>query len=172
MVLDTRNLARCIATLELSLESLRDAAAESIEYEVFRNAVVKGFELTLETAGKLLRFVLKEYVAVPHHVDAFDAREVVRALGRHGVLTGVEVERWFARSRVKCSTELTPNLRDQEIAPSVWPATGFCSWFFYWSCWPDAAEPPDRRRRPMPDPSSTSWPPRTASSTPREFPRG
>ncbi len=55
MNLRTEHLSRSIQTLETSLAQLRKAQAGSIDYEIFRNATVKGFELTLETAGKLLR---------------------------------------------------------------------------------------------------------------------
>lgn len=96
MVLDTRNLARCIETLEMSLESLRGAPAGSIEYEVFRNAVVKGFELTLETAGKLLRKALKEYGAAPREVDALTFKDLLRTAGKHGLFGAEEITRWIA----------------------------------------------------------------------------
>ncbi len=65
MNLRTDNLSRCIETLESSLAKLRQAPAGSIDYEIFRNATVKGFELTLETAGKLLRKAIKSYVGNP-----------------------------------------------------------------------------------------------------------
>ena len=91
----TQHLARSIETLESSLASLRGAPAESIEFEVFRNAVVKGFELTLETTGKLLRRALKEYVAVPRQIDVLEDRDVLRAANKHGLLTEDEVGRWL-----------------------------------------------------------------------------
>ncbi len=47
MNLNTDHYARCIRTLEASLVHLEKAEAESSEFEIFRNAVVKGFELTL-----------------------------------------------------------------------------------------------------------------------------
>jgi hypothetical protein len=33
---------------------LKQATPDSVEYDVYRNAVIKGFELVLETGGKLL----------------------------------------------------------------------------------------------------------------------
>lgn len=50
MSLHTEHLARCVQTLEASLVPLRRVPAGSIDCEIYRNAVVKGFELTLETA--------------------------------------------------------------------------------------------------------------------------
>ena len=59
MNLNTDHPLRCIHTLESSLALLKTAKPDSIDYEVFRNAEVKGFELVLETSGKLLRKALK-----------------------------------------------------------------------------------------------------------------
>jgi len=78
MSLSTTHYARCIQTLESSLSLLGQADADSIDYEIFRNAVVKGFELTLETAGKLLRKALKTYTGSPRSVDELTYKEVLR----------------------------------------------------------------------------------------------
>lgn len=97
MELVTDHLARCIRTLESSLELLGHSAPESIEYEVYRNAVVKGFELALETSGKLLRKVLKEYSGSPRAIDELSYKDVFReALKRSLVADTDAVRRWFA----------------------------------------------------------------------------
>jgi nucleotidyltransferase substrate binding protein (TIGR01987 family) len=95
MNLNTDHLARCIRTLESSLILLDKAEPESIEYEVYRNAVVKGFELVLETAGKLLRKALKAYDGSPKSVDELFYKDVLRHAGKHGLLTPEAIERWF-----------------------------------------------------------------------------
>ncbi|OGS82822.1 MAG: nucleotidyltransferase [Gallionellales bacterium GWA2_59_43] len=95
MSLNTDHLLRCIQTLESSLAMLQRAQAESVEYEVFRNAVVKGFELTLETTGKLLRKALKAYGGNPRSVDELIWKDVLRHAAKHGLLSVEEVERWF-----------------------------------------------------------------------------
>jgi len=66
-----------------------------VDYEVFRNAVIKSFELTLETAGKLLRKVLTEYVGSPKTVDALVFKDVLRHAAVHGLLGAEELERWL-----------------------------------------------------------------------------
>jgi nucleotidyltransferase substrate binding protein (TIGR01987 family) len=96
MNLRTEHLARCLQTLEKSLEQLKRAPEESIDYEIYRNAVVKGFELTLETAGKLLRKAIKTYTANPRTVDELSYKDVLRHAARHGLLDAADVERWFA----------------------------------------------------------------------------
>jgi nucleotidyltransferase substrate binding protein (TIGR01987 family) len=96
MHLSTKHLDRCIQTLEQSLAELRRAPADSIEREIFRNATVKGFELTLETAGKLLRKGLKSYTGTPRAVDELTYKDVLRHAAKHGLIDTVAVERWFA----------------------------------------------------------------------------
>jgi len=96
MNLNTDHLLRCIQTLESSLKLLNKAEPESIDYEVFRNAVVKGFELVLETSGKLLRKALKAYGGSPKTIDELFYKDVLRHVGKHGLLSTEEIERWFA----------------------------------------------------------------------------
>jgi uncharacterized protein YutE (UPF0331/DUF86 family) len=62
---------------------------------IFRNAVVKGYELTLETAGKLLLKALKSYFANPKEVDRLVFKDIFRHAAKHDILTIDEVERWF-----------------------------------------------------------------------------
>ncbi len=96
MSLDTDTLARCIQTLEKSLLKLTEAEAGSIDYEVYRNAVIKGFELTLEVGGKLLRKALKMFAAAPRPVDELTYKDVFRQAAKHGLLDDAAVTRWFA----------------------------------------------------------------------------
>lgn len=95
MKLNFDHLQRCSLTLERSLQSMANAEPRSIDYEVFRNAVIKSFELTLETAGKLLRKVLKDYVGSPKTVDTLVFKDVLRHAALHGLLSAAELERWL-----------------------------------------------------------------------------
>ncbi len=94
--LNTEHLDRCLMTLQRSLEHLQECSASTIEYEVFRNATVKGFELSLEIAGKLLRKALKPYFASPKAVHALNFKDLFRYGARHGILEVQEAERWLA----------------------------------------------------------------------------
>jgi nucleotidyltransferase substrate binding protein (TIGR01987 family) len=95
--INTDHLYRCIQTLESSLEMLNQTNINSIEYEVYRNAVVKGYELALETSGKLLRKALKKFTGSPRSVDELFYKDVLRQAAKHGLLPDEEtVERWFA----------------------------------------------------------------------------
>ena len=69
MPLNTDNLTRCIEILRQSLARLNEQKPDTLDYEIFRNATVKGYELTLETAGTLLKKALKPYFANPRDVD-------------------------------------------------------------------------------------------------------
>ena len=95
MKLNTEHLDRCIQTLEGAVEKLNSSIEGSIEYDIFRNASIKGFELTLETSGKLLKKALKPYFATPRAVDQLVFKEIFRNASKHGLLTLDETERWF-----------------------------------------------------------------------------
>lgn len=98
MALNVEHLERTIATLEQALLAIEQHAAspDSVLFDLYRNAVIKSFELSLETAGKLLRKALKSFEATPRSVDAWVFNDVLRHAGKHGLLTLVEVERWLA----------------------------------------------------------------------------
>lgn len=95
MKLNTEHLDRCIQTLEGAVEKLNSSVEDSIEYDIFRNASIKGFELTLETSGKLLKKALKPFFATPRAVDQLVFKEIFRNASKHGLLTLDETERWF-----------------------------------------------------------------------------
>nr|VFK14213.1 MAG: nucleotidyltransferase substrate binding protein, HI0074 family [Candidatus Kentron sp. LPFa] len=92
----TENLARCIQTLQASLDMLQRADPASIEYEIYRNATIKGFELVLETTGKLLRKALEPYFASSRMADELHFKDLFRHAVKHGLLGLDEVERWFS----------------------------------------------------------------------------
>ena len=95
MALNTDHLLRCLDTLEHSVAMLRKQQINSIEYEVFRNAVIKGYELSLETSGKLLKKALKPYFASPLEVEQLVFKDVFRQASKHGLLSLQESKRWF-----------------------------------------------------------------------------
>ena len=86
MNLRTEHLSHCLLTLEKSVQQLEQSPKDSIDYEVYRNATVKGFELALETTGKLLRKALKTYTGNPRAVDELIFKDVFRHAAKHGLL--------------------------------------------------------------------------------------
>lgn len=95
MLLNTDHLKRCIGTLESSLAFYQKAEPDSIDKEVFRNAIVKGYELAQETAFKLIKRALKDYGHGGKKLDATPVKELLRLAATHGLMTVEEVERWF-----------------------------------------------------------------------------
>jgi len=96
MPISTTHLERSLQTLERSLTQLKTVSdPDTIDYEVYRNAVIKGFELSLEVSGKLLRKALKAYGASSKDVDALFYNDVFRQCAKHGLIEASLVERWF-----------------------------------------------------------------------------
>ncbi|MEO1750577.1 nucleotidyltransferase substrate binding protein [Thiofaba sp. EF100] len=96
LYLNVEQLERCIQTLSASLSLYQAAEEGSTEQEVFRNAVVKGFELTQETAFKLLKKALKAYGHGARKLETTPIKDLLRMAAVHGLMTLDEVERWFA----------------------------------------------------------------------------
>lgn len=96
MIFNTDHLRRCIRTMQSSLTLYEQAESESIDQEVFRNAIVKGYELTQETAFKLLKKALRDFGHGAKKLDATPIKEILRLAATHGLMTLEEVERWFA----------------------------------------------------------------------------
>ncbi len=92
----TEYLEKCIQTLERSYTLLQAAEENSIEYEMYRNSLVKGFEMTIEQSGKLLRKKLAPYFSSKRELDKVTYKDLYRHALRHGLLEAQEVERWFA----------------------------------------------------------------------------
>jgi uncharacterized protein YutE (UPF0331/DUF86 family) len=97
MTLQTDHLRTTLRALEASVELYQRALAEgeATHQEIFRLAIVKGFELTQEVCFKLLRRRLRDFGHVGRGLDATPVKELLRLGARHGLLTVDEVERWF-----------------------------------------------------------------------------
>ena len=93
--LNLDHLRRCIATLQSSLSLYGRADPDSIEQEVFRNAIVKGYELTQEVVFKLLKKALKVFGHGGRTLEATPIKDILRLAAVHDLLTLEEVERWF-----------------------------------------------------------------------------
>ena len=96
MNLNTDHLKRCIRTLETSLKFYAEAGQNELAQEVYRNAVVKSFELCLEVAGKLLRRAVTEFGYSNKTVDEWYFKDVLRHAAKHGLLDTSVLPRWFA----------------------------------------------------------------------------
>ena len=98
MQISTTHLERCLQTLTASLEKLQKTEPDSIEFEIYRNAVIKGFELSLEVCGKLLRRALKAYGGSPKEVDELVYKEVLRRCAKQAILEPALTEKLWVYS--------------------------------------------------------------------------
>lgn len=94
--ISTEHLGRCIATLEKSLFHLKKSEVGSIEYEMFRNSLVKGFEITLEQSGKLLKKKITPYFPSKKAVDELTFKDIFRYANKHSLLDDEAVKCWFS----------------------------------------------------------------------------
>ncbi|MBX3639022.1 MAG: nucleotidyltransferase substrate binding protein [Nitrosomonas sp.] len=135
MALNVEYLLRTAATLEQALIAIENHGQRNdVLFDLYRNAAIKSFELSLETAGKLLRKALKAYGGAPRSVDALVFNDVLRHAGKHGLLDAPAVERWlgyranrnntahdygegFANATLKLLPEYLRDVR--ELAPRI-----------------------------------------------------
>ena len=97
MSLNVEHLRRTTDTLDEALKHLLKVPSEQDTlYDLFRNAALKSFELSLETSGKLLRKALKLYGGSPREVDKLVFKDLFRQASKHGLMDQATVERWFA----------------------------------------------------------------------------
>jgi len=93
--INTEYLQRCLNTLKKSYEMIKSVQEDTIEYEMYRNSLVKGFEMTLEQSGKLLKKKLNPYFASKKMVDALSFKDIFRNANKHGLMEETTINRWF-----------------------------------------------------------------------------
>ena len=85
----------CIDTLEQALDKLNSCTLDSKEYNIARYACIKGFELSLEQCGKMLKKHLAAYFATPKAVDALNFKDMFRHAAKHALLDKATCQRWL-----------------------------------------------------------------------------
>jgi nucleotidyltransferase substrate binding protein (TIGR01987 family) len=96
MALNVEHLLRTADTLEQALMAIEQQPNhQTILFDLYRNAAIKSFELSLETSGKLLRKALKAFTGAPREVDKLVFNDVLRHAGKHGLMDAEAVERWL-----------------------------------------------------------------------------
>ena len=94
--IDTTFLRRCIQTLERAYVQLNKLpSANHPDYELYRAACVKEFELVLELGGKLLRKRIAAYFASGKEVARLTYKDLFRYASRHDLIDIATVERWI-----------------------------------------------------------------------------
>ena len=93
--IDTSVLQQNLMSLERAYEAYRKAATEEpSNFEFYRNSLIKTFEYTLETCGKLLRKRLEPFFASKRAADALTFKEVFREAHHRGLLEKEQTKRW------------------------------------------------------------------------------
>ncbi len=95
MKIDTAYYERCISTLEKAHGLLQKANPENIDYDMYRSACIKEFEIILEQSGKLLRKVLKPYFHSSKAVDDLYFKDIFRHAVLRNIITDETCERWM-----------------------------------------------------------------------------
>ena len=93
--IDTTFLQQNLMSFERAYAAYREAERENSEnLEFYRNSLIKAFEYTLETCGKLLRKRLAPFFASKRMADALTFKDVFREAHHHGLLDEETAERW------------------------------------------------------------------------------
>lgn len=71
---------------------------------MYRNSLVKCFEMTIEQSAKLLRKKITPYFASKRAVDSLTFKDLFRYANKHSLLNEEEVERWFRYRENRNST--------------------------------------------------------------------
>ena len=93
--ISTEYLQRCIDTTFKSYNYLKNVQEGTIDYEVYRNSLVKGFEMTLEQCGKLLKKKITPYMSSKKAVDALSFKDIFRHAHKYSLLNEEEIIRWM-----------------------------------------------------------------------------
>lgn len=96
MNIDTTFFQRCIQTLEVAYLRLLETNNENIEYDLFRSACIKEYEIILEQSGKLLRKALAPFFHSSKAVDKLTFKDVFRNGVLRQIISTEECERWLS----------------------------------------------------------------------------
>lgn len=95
MMIDTTYLERCIKALDKAYLLLRQAEDGSLDYDIYRSACVKEFEIVLEQSGKLLKKSIRPYFHSSREADKLPFKDIFRHAALRSLLTPETVERWL-----------------------------------------------------------------------------
>lgn len=94
MHIDTTFLERCIEALSSALGKLNGQKEQDIDYDIYRSACIKEFEIIVEQAGKLTKKAIKPFMPSARAVDQLTYKDIFRQALKVGLVTDDEAERW------------------------------------------------------------------------------
>lgn len=93
--INTKYLQKCIDVLEKSYQMLKSTEEDTIDYELYRNSLVKSFEMTMEQSGKLLKKKITPYFSSKKAADRLTFKDIFRYAYKYSLLTEEETIRWL-----------------------------------------------------------------------------
>ena len=93
--IDTSFIERCIKTLAKALELLKGCDENDIDYDMYRSACIKEFEIILEQTGKLLKKTLIPYFPGSKEADQLVFKDIFRHAALHSIISIEEAGRWL-----------------------------------------------------------------------------
>lgn len=116
--IDTTYLKKCNMALKKAYSLLSNYNKDDIEYEIYRSAIVKEFEIILEQSGKLLKKRLRPYFHSNKEADKLNFKDIFRHAGLHSLLNIDEVERWleYRESRNQTAHEYGEQIADETLS--------------------------------------------------------
>ena len=88
-------LSRRIQVMETSYAQMQKQSSKDIEYDIYRSACVKEFELILEQCGKLLKKKLRDFFHSNKAVDELTFKDIFRYSAKHGLMSTESCEKWL-----------------------------------------------------------------------------
>lgn len=117
MTIETAYYDRCIDTLEKAYGLLLKADRELIDYDMYRSACIKEFEIILEQSGKLLRKALKPYFHSSKAVDKLYFNDVFRQAVLRSIISSELCERFleYRENRNNTAHDYDVNLAEEML---------------------------------------------------------
>ncbi len=88
-------LKKYIFSLEKAFFLIQKNDKKDIDYELYRSAIIKEFEIILEQSGKLLKKILEPYFHSKKEVDRLYFKDIFRNSVLHNLISLEESERWM-----------------------------------------------------------------------------
>lgn len=93
--INTDYLLRCIEALDRAHKKIQGLDESDYDYDIYRAACVKEFEIILELSGKMLKKVLRQFLASNKAADMLPFKDIFRKAALHNIITVEESERWL-----------------------------------------------------------------------------
>ncbi len=95
MTISTEHIRRCLLTLRTARDGLQQFKAGDVQYEIYRAACVKEFELVHDQSGRLLKKKLRPYIASNRQADQITFNDIFRYAAKHCLISSDSCERWL-----------------------------------------------------------------------------